>query len=34
MSRNNDKNKLILEKNFDLKSKFKPAGDQPEQSKT
>ena len=29
MSTNNDKNKLILEKNFDLKSKFKPAGDQP-----
>ena len=29
MSTNNDKNKQNLEKNFDLKSKFKPAGDQP-----
>ena len=29
MSTNNHKNKLILEKFFNLKSKFKPAGDQP-----
>ena len=27
MSTNNDKNKLILEKNFDLKSKCKPVSD-------